>query len=141
MLFNFSKLAFKAYSMLNNDKEIIFVWSWKIPIPPNWYGAVEDIIWNMKTLLEKDNFLVTIINTKNIFHLMKNILALDGKLIHVHYEPYLILIYLVNLLFKKNNNIIWTSHNWYAIFWKESILYKFLASIISKFNKSRNIAK
>jgi hypothetical protein len=116
------------------NNEIIIVASWKVSIPPKWYGAVEDIIWNYKIFLEKYWYKIKIVNTKNIFKLIKETVFVNKKIIHFHYEPYLIISYMLNKLFLKNNRILWTSHNWYIVWEKESIFYKIIAKIISFFS-------
>jgi hypothetical protein len=111
------------------NKEITFIASWNIEIPPKWYWAVEDIIWNYKIFLEKDWYKVKIVNTKNIFKLIKWTVFVKNKILHFHDEKYLIISYFLNRLFFRNNKIFWTCHNWYIVWWKESRIYK----IISKF--------
>lgn len=122
------------------NREIIFVASWNIFIPPNWYWAVEDIIWNYKIFLEKIWYSVKIVNTKNIFKLIKETVFVNNKIIHFHYEPYLIISYILNKLLFKNNKILWTSHNWYIANWKESKAYKIIAKIIWFFTDSNMFA-
>lgn len=122
------------------NKEIIMVASWNIEIPPKWYGAVEDVIWNYKIFLEKEWYKVKIVNTKNLFKLIKETVFVNNKIIHFHYEPYLIISYILNKLLFRNNKILWTSHNWYIANWKESKVYKIIAKIISFFKNSTMLA-
>ena len=122
------------------NREIIFVASWKIEIPPKWYGAVEDIIWNYKIFLEKEWFKVNVLNTKNIFKLIKKTVFVKNKIIHFHYEPYLIISYILNRIFFRNNKILWTSHNWYISTNNETFFYKIISRIISFFSKSTMIS-
>jgi len=93
------------------NKEIIFVASGNIEIPPNGYGAVEDIIWNYKIFLERDGYRVKIVNTKNIFTLIRETVFVNDKIIHFHYEPYLIVSYILNKILFRKNKILWTCHN------------------------------
>jgi len=86
-----------------NKKEIILIGSWKIEIPPKWYWAVEDIIRNQKIHLEKKWFKVKIINTKNIFKLIKETVFINNKILYFHYLPYLVISYILNKIFFKNN--------------------------------------
>ncbi len=116
------------------NKEIIFVASWNIEIPPKWYWAVEDIIWNYKIFLEKKWYNVKIVNTKNIFKMIKNTVFVNNKIIHFHYEPYLIISYILNKIFFRKNKIIFTSHNWYVVWNQESFFYQIIAKIISFFS-------
>lgn len=118
------------------NREIIFVASWSIFIPPNWYWAVEDIIWNYKNSLEKDWYKIQIVNTKNIFKLIKETVFVKDKIVHFHYEPYLIIGYILNKIFLRNNKILWTCHNWYISTNSESFFYKIIAFVISKFSCS-----
>ncbi len=122
------------------NKEIIFVASWDIDIPPKWYGAVEDIIWNYKIFLEKNWFNVKIVNTKNILKLIKETVFVKHKIIHFHYEPYLIISYLLNRLFFRNNKIVFTCHNGYLVNNKETFSFKIIAKIISFFKKANMIS-
>lgn len=118
------------------SNEIIFIASWNIEIPPNWYWAVEDIIWNYKIFLEKQWYNIKIVNTKNILKLLKETVFVKNKILHFHYEPYLIISYIFNKLFFKNNKILWTSHNGYITNWKESFFYKIISKIIWCFSDS-----
>ena len=118
------------------NKEIIFVASWNISIPPKWYWAVEDIIWNYKIFLEEKWYDIQIVNTKNIFKLIKKTVFVKNKIIHFHYEPYLIISYLLNKVFFRKNKILWTSHNWSIASWRETFFYHIIARIISNFSDS-----
>lgn len=124
--------------MQNN--EIIFVASWNIEIPPNWYWAVEDTIWNFKIFLEKKWYNISIVNTKNIFELVNKTVFVKNKIIHFHYEPFLIFSYLLNKIFFRNNKILWTSHNWYVSTNSETFFYKIISKIISFFSESTMVS-
>lgn len=115
--------------------EIIFIASGNIEIPPNWYWAVEDIIWNYKIFLERQWYNIKIVNTKNIFKLLKETVFVKNKILHFHYEPYLIISYIFNKLFFRSNKILWTSHNGYITNRKETIIYKILSKIVCLFSE------
>lgn len=57
-------------------------------IPPQGWGAVENIIWKYYNLLRERGHEVTIYNTKNIRSVAKDINAKDYDFVHLHYDEY-----------------------------------------------------
>jgi len=60
------------------------------PIPPIGWGAVESLIWDYKMILERDyNFVVAIINTKDLQEIARQVNDFQPDVVHIHYDDYL----------------------------------------------------
>lgn len=123
-----------------NRSEIVQFVATDRDIPPKWYWAVEDIIWNYKVFLEQRWYKINIVNTKNIFRLIKETVFVKNKILHFHSEHYLLISYFLNKIFFRNNKIFWTCHNWYITQWKESFIYKIIAFFVARFKNTTMIS-
>ncbi len=59
-----------------------------LPIPPQGFGAVETLIWDYKTYLEKLGHTVVVVNTKNEWEIIGALRRASPDVVHVHSESY-----------------------------------------------------
>ena len=57
-------------------------------IPPNGWGAVEIVIWNLKLYLEKLGVQVFIINIPNEYDIINSINDINPDIVHIHYDDW-----------------------------------------------------
>lgn len=60
-----------------------------MPIPPTGWGAVEILIWDTKTALEKLGHEVQIVNTKDPNQIISEINSFRPDFVHIHYDEFI----------------------------------------------------
>lgn len=69
--------------------KIVLVGPGIMPIPPTGWGAVEILIWDTKTALEKLGHEVQIVNTKDPRQIINQINNFAPDFVHVHYDEFI----------------------------------------------------
>jgi glycosyltransferase involved in cell wall biosynthesis len=69
-------------------KKIALIGPGIMPIPPTSWGAVEILIWDYYNELKRQEYDVTIINTKDLYQIINEVNKGNYDFIHIHYDPF-----------------------------------------------------
>ena len=62
-----------------------------MPIPPNGWGGIEHLVWDMKIALNKLDHDVKIINTNNAYEIINSINQYKPDFVHIQYDDWVII--------------------------------------------------
>ena len=79
--------------------KILFVGPGLLPIPPEGWGGIEHLVWDMKLALNKLDHDVKIVNTTNPKEIIYEINTYRPDFVHVQYDDWILLYPYICLLY------------------------------------------